>query len=79
MTTHVPHGSRYDLVTRHESANLPQGAAGMMDELNNGLYFRCVGTFITDRTQMTEIRKSFWEIILCHQFQVGPSLGRQKL
>ena len=42
MTTHVPHGSRYDLVTRHESANLPQGAAGMMDELNNGLYFRLV-------------------------------------
>ena len=42
MTTHVPHGSSYDLVTRHESANLPQGAAGMMDELNNGLYFRLV-------------------------------------
>ena len=42
MTTHDPHGSRYDLVTRHESANLPQGAAGMMDELNNGLYFRLV-------------------------------------
>ena len=40
--TAQPHGSRYNPVASQEGANLPQGAAGMTGELNNGLYFRLV-------------------------------------